>query len=139
MHRSLCRLLLVPALVVWAAGCSDSSTTPTTPTTPTLITDTYSETLTVNGAFTRTFLVVAAGDITATLTELSGDSTIVGLELGTSAEGVTCQHVLSNDSARKGTQLVGRASGGPAAFCARVYDTGHLTGPVDVTLQVVHP
>ncbi len=92
-----------------------------------------------NGAHTEFFLVLAAGDITATMTELSGDGTVVGLELGTSADGLTCQNVLSNDRARQGTVISGRSSGGPAAFCARVYDTGSLTDTVDYSLQVLHP
>ncbi len=139
MHRSLSCLLALSVCAASAVGCSSSnSSTPTTPTTA-MITDLYSGTIGPNGASTNFFLVVAAGDITTTITALAGDSTIVGLELGTSADGVVCQNVLSNDSARLNTQLVGRASGGPAAFCARVYDTGHLTEAVDFTLQVVHP
>jgi hypothetical protein len=138
MHRFSALLVLCLVASLAAACSSSSSTTPTTPTT-TFVTDEFSGTIGANGAYTGSFLVIGAGDITLTITALTGDSTVVGLELGTSADGVVCQNVLSNDSARLNTQIVGRASGGPAAFCARIYDTGHLTDPVDFTLQVVHP
>jgi hypothetical protein len=139
MHRRLTAWVVLSCFAVCATACSNSNSgTSTTPSAP-AVTDAFTGTIGPNGAQTSFFLVVAAGDITATLTALSGDSTIVGLELGTSADGVVCENVLSNDSARQGTVLLGHASGGPAAFCARVYDTGHLTDPVDYTLQVVHP
>jgi hypothetical protein len=141
MQRRLAGFLSCVALAVSASACSNSSSTgtPTNPSTPSLVTDAFTGTVNPHGADTKFFLVLTAGDMTATLTDLSGDGTIIGLELGTSADGITCQNVLSNDSARAGTVMIGRASGGPAAFCARVYDTGHLTDSVDYTLQVVHP
>lgn len=140
MHRRFGFFLVPLTLVVWTAACSDSSTsTPTTPSQAPTVTDTFAGTVNPNGAHTEFFLVLAAGDITATITDLSGENTVIGLELGTSADGINCQHVISNDSARAGTSMVGRASGGPAAFCARLYDTGHLTDTVDFTLRVVHP
>jgi hypothetical protein len=104
-----------------------------------MITDPFVGSVNPNGAQTNFFLVLAAGDITATITALSGDGTVIGLEMGTSADGINCQHVISNDSARQGSTMVGRASGGPAAFCARLYDTGSLTETVTYTLEVVHP
>jgi hypothetical protein len=60
-----------------AAGCnSDPTTTPTTPTTPTAVTETFSGTLTVNGAVTFPFVANQAGSANATIKALQPDAVV---------------------------------------------------------------
>ena len=141
-HRSLARCLMVVALhfVVTLAGCSnDSSLGIVTPPPIAGITDTFSDTLTVNAAKTFPFVVTGPGTLTALVQTLSPDaSQIIGIALGT-WNGTTCQLVLANDSAIEGSSVVGQASV-LGNFCVRVYDsTGNLPQPASYVLEVTHP
>jgi hypothetical protein len=139
-HRSFRRWLpaiLVSALAV-AAGCGDD--TPDTPTipTPVLVTETFSGTITPNGAATHTFVSQRAGTVTATLTTVTPDETLVlGLGLGT-WNGVVCQVTLANDQARKGSVITGTVSA-IGNLCVRVFDNGNFTEPTSYEVVVQHP
>ena len=132
-------LLLAAAL---AAGCdSDEPITPTDPgTTAPEISETFSETLTINGARTHTFVVGRAGTVTARIAgPTSEDSDVVGLSLGT-WNGVVCQIILANDNATLNTataSVTGTASTA-GNFCVRVYDVGRLTRSLDYSVTVTH-
>ena len=133
-------LLLFIIVILTAPACSDNNNTTTTPTptTPPPTTDTFSGTLSRNGAFTHQFVVVAAGSITATLTTVAPDSTTaIGFSLGT-WNGSACQIVLANDKAAQGASILGTASGA-GNYCARVYDVGNVVGTVSYEIQIVHP
>jgi len=127
------------ALALGTAACgSDTPTTPTTPTTPVTVTDTFAGTLTPNGAATYTFTTGLSGQVTATLTTLSPNSTlIVGLSLGT-WNGNACQTILSKDSATQLSFVIGQASQANT-FCVRIYDVGNLVDPATYEIQVNHP
>ena len=129
--------LLLAVLCLGAAACSNDST-PTTPTsTSTIITNTFSGTLTPNGAASHPFTTTGSGTVTATLTSLGADSPAqVGLSLGT--WNGSCQIVVANDKAAVGTVVTGAASG-VGQLCVRIYDVGNLVGPLTYDLQVVHP
>jgi hypothetical protein len=135
--RSLCLGTLL--LVALAAGaCEDTTPAPLpTPTPPPTTTDTFTGSLNVNGAFTFQFPVVAAGAMTATLTNISDSTKAISLALGT-WNGVTCQIVLANDTATLGAIVTGISSG-VGSFCARVSDVGMLTESVTFEITVVHP
>jgi hypothetical protein len=76
--------------------------------------------------------------VTATLTTLEPDSSlVVGLSLGT-WNGQVCQIVLANDSATQGTVITGAVSSF-GSLCVRIYDVGNLTGPINYEITVVHP
>lgn len=139
MQRAFLKSLLLAAAVA-AGGCDNDidNQTPTEPAPTT--TETFSGTINVNGAMTHVFTTAAAGTVTATLTELTPDSTaIVGFALGTwNASSMTCQQIIPNDNAPQGHILTGNASGA-GALCARVYDTGKLTAALNYTFSVVHP
>ena len=130
--------LVLPLL---AAGCGNNAQTPTTPTeTVTPVTDTFTGTLTRNGATSHPFPVVSAagGDVTASLKALSPDgAAVVGMSLGT-WNGTACQAVLSNDRATVASALLGRATSA-GTLCVRIYDVGTLTEPQDYEVEVVHP
>jgi len=126
------------AFAVGAAACGSSPTTPTTPTTPVTVTDTFTGPLTQNGAFSFNFTTAQSGQVTATLTTLSPDSTlVVGLALGTWS-GNACQIVLSKDSATQASFIVGQASQA-STFCVRIYDVGNVKDPITWEIQVNHP
>jgi hypothetical protein len=131
---------LAAGTVLGAAACTGSDTTvgPTTPTTAT-ITDSFSDTLSLNAAKTFPFVVQAAGSVTALVQSISPDATqIIGVALGT-WNGETCQLVLSNDAAVQGSTVIGQAST-PGNFCLRVYDaTGALPKNEAYVVTVTHP
>ena len=105
---------------------------------PTPITDTFSGTLTRNGAATYPFAVPLAGTVTAKLTSVTPDNTVfVGFALGT-WNGVSCQLVLTNDKALEGATVIGAASG-PGNLCVRVYDVGALVASASYQVDVTHP
>ena len=138
MRRPIIRAVLLLALLAGTSACGDDEGTPTdpTPTRPTT-TETFSGTLTVNGAATHPFTATGSGTMTLTLTTLSPDSAAtIGVSLGT-FNGTTCQIVLANDNATQGAVVTGNA-GAAGNFCARVYDVGRLGAPTDYTLTVVH-
>jgi hypothetical protein len=138
MSRLTGRRELVAALCVIAAACGGSSSTPTT-STPISITNTFSGTLTQNGAWSYSFAVAAAGTVTATLTALDSDSPPkVGLSLGT-WNGTACQIIIANDGALVGSQVTGSVSTS-GTLCVRVYDAlGDIAAPVTFQVTVAHP
>ena len=139
MRRTLCgTVLLMGALL--AAACDNELENITAPDEPApTVTETFTGTITVNGAVTHTFSAAAAGTVTATLTEVAPDATVpVGLGLGT-WNGANCQLVLTKDDAVKGNAIIGNVSG-TGALCARVSDpASRLTQALTYTLTVVHP
>ena len=142
MRRLLPGILLF-ALATSLAGCNDDNTTPTTPTTPTTtttptVTETFSGTLNMNGGASFAFTATAGGTITVTLATLSPDATLpIGLSLGTWT-GSACQIVIANDAAAQTAAVSGTVTAA-ASLCARVYDTGKVTTPVDFSVTIVHP
>lgn len=141
MRRSAGKMFVMLALVaLGAAGCDEESNgTPTTPTPGPTVTETFSGTLTKNGASTFSFKVAATGQVSATLRELSpAPATAVGLSLG-NWNGTTCQTVLANDNAIQGTFVTGNMSAA-GDLCVRIYDSkGDLEGTIAFKIEVVHP
>jgi hypothetical protein len=129
---------LVVVLALGAAACgNDTPTTPTT-TTPATVTDTFAGTLTANGAASFPFTTAASGVITATLSTLTPDTTlVVGLALGT-WNGNACQIVLTKDQATQFSYIQGQASQANT-FCVRIFDVGNVTATESYELQVNHP
>jgi hypothetical protein len=138
MSRFFTAASVLALVLATTAGCGDDTTptTPTEPTTPTA-TETFSGAVNRNGAVTHTFTVSRSGLLTATLTTLAPDSTlVVGISLGT-WNGTTCQIVLANDRATQGSVVTG--NGGSAGnFCVRIYDVGNVAETVEYTVTVVH-
>ena len=129
---------LAVVLALGAASCGDDNVVAPTPTVPVTVTDTFSGTLTPNGAISYPFVTASSGDVRVYISALTPDPTlIVGLSLGT-WNGVACQIVLSNDKATLASGVTGTASGS-GSLCARVYDVGNVTTPATYEIQVVHP
>jgi hypothetical protein len=127
------------AAVVVMTSCGDSET-PTTPTppAPVTITDTFSGTITRNGAATHSFLATTVGTVTATLTSISPDpEMIVGFGVGT-WNGSVCNVVLARDRAVQTTVIYGNVNAA-GELCVRIYDVGNVTDPTDYSVSVVHP
>jgi hypothetical protein len=137
MRRRAFRGLIAIAFLAFAgAACDDESGTPIDPSpTPVAINETFSGTLTVNGAVTFPFTSEAAGAITATLSAVT-DGAAVGMSIGTST-GTTCTTVLSDDNAGLGSVIFGAVQAA-GRLCARIYDVGKLAGPVTFTINVEH-
>lgn len=144
MRRLLPGILLL-ALAAGVAGCDDNNTDiPTTPTNPSpttpTVTETFTGTLTRNGASSTAFSATAGGTVTATLTTLEPDGTIpVGLSLG-AWTGSACQvSGISNDAAVQGTVVTGTVTSA-AALCVRIYDAAEkVSGTMNYTITVAHP
>ena len=138
------RLAALGAVLLAAAGCTDSSnsTTPTLPSTPTL-TETFTGTLTQNGSATFTFAVTAAGSVTATLVNLSpvdGSTNVVPIAVGLGTwNGALCNVTLSNDTSLPSSSIPAQAALA-GNFCVRVSDaTGQLSVAENYTVTVLHP
>jgi hypothetical protein len=133
------RVILAPALVLAAiaAGCSDDNTSTVTPTPPVQVSESFTGSVSVNGAFSHPFEVSRAGGVTAQITSLSPDDTVtVGLALGT-WNGSACQLIIANDAATLATAVNGTATA-PGTLCVRMSDTGQLMAPTDYELRVDH-
>jgi hypothetical protein len=139
MRPVISLLALLTLLAAGAACTSNDDLTPTTPTAPATQSETFTGTLTPNGARTEPFSVTTSGTVTATLTKVEPDATVaVGLSLGT-WDGAACSAVKSNDKATQGTAITLSASGA-GRVCVRVYDAGGtLTEPITYEVTVVHP
>jgi hypothetical protein len=137
MSRGL-RLLALLGMAAAAPACGGTlANLPTAPT-PTISTDTFSGTLTRNGAATYPFAALQSGNVTASLTSVGSDNTIpIGLGLGT-WNGSACQILLANDSATPGV-LVKAIVNAAGSLCVRVYDVGNVVGPLSYEVNVVHP
>jgi hypothetical protein len=137
MSRSttfLALLLLTP--LVAACGDDDPADLPSAPT-PVAITEQFLGDLNPNGGRTHPFVVLQAGQVSARLTGLSPDDTlIVGLSIGT-WNGQVCQVVLANDAAALNTTVVGAAQQ-TGQFCVRINDNGRLTASTDYQIDVTH-
>ena len=121
-----------------ASACGDDTPSTPTPTTPVTVTDTWAGALNRNGAASYSFSTAASGNVTATISSLQPDSTVVvGLSLGT-WNGTSCQVVLANDKATQSSYLIGTASAA-GSLCVRVYDVGNVVDPLTYEIQVNHP
>jgi hypothetical protein len=120
------------------AGCSSSNDQPDTPTqpTPVAITETFSETLNVNGAQTHRFDVQRAGTVTAQLKAVSQEGATMGISLGT-FNGSACAILLSKTDAVLNSAVTGTANS-TGTFCVWVNDVGKLTSSVAYTIDVTH-
>ena len=136
-RRVWSEVLVLALLVLTAAACDDDNGTPINPTPPPVSsTETFSGTLTVNGAQTFTF-VSNAGSVTATMTALAPDPlAVIGMAIGTSS-GTTCQIILANDNASINAMVNGAVTT-QGTLCVRIYDVGKITGSVTFSVAVEH-
>ena len=131
------------AIGILTASCGGSNT-PTTPTTPVLpSSEVFTGTLTPQGSSFYSFTVAATGNVSITfaglLAKVPGPAlnTVMGLGVGT-PDGTDCSVTNSVTSAPGLTaQLVNSLT--PATYCAKIYDLGQLTAPVEFTVRIVHP
>jgi hypothetical protein len=149
MRRSIGRtvrqvgLAALIALGSLAAGACDDNVSTNAPTTPTLptaptTTETFSGTLTINGAATHVFASTIAGTVTAQVTAVDPSaSQVFGLSLGT-WNGSSCQVVIANDAATLNAIATGQVTAA-TNLCARVYDVGKLSASLAYTITAVHP
>lgn len=136
MSNRLLQAAVIVTLAAAAAACSSEDPSTIVTPTPTETTDTFAGTLGVNGAVTFQF-VGNRGNVTATLSSVTPDSTIqVGISLGT-WNGITCSAVLSNDAALQGTSIFGTVNA-TGTLCVRIYDVGKVVDPLGFEIKVVH-
>ena len=134
---------LLVALLGAASACSDDGTTTTTSastTSPTgNITETFTGTLTLNGAATFPFTSLSSGAIAATLTAFTPDTTLkVGIWLGVFANGL-CSFGVANDDAVQGSTINAFAVQA-GNYCVRVYDSkGNIPQTETYQIDVTHP
>jgi hypothetical protein len=144
MHRFHVREVLLAVAVLAMGACSnDTLSSLTTPTTPLSFTDTFSGTLSKNGAFTHSFTTASLGAVTAAIVTLAPNtSQIVGMSLGVWT-GSACSTSpatggSSSDVATTGSSITLNATAA-GSLCVRLYDVGFISEPVLYTLQVQHP
>jgi hypothetical protein len=140
MYRFVPHALLIGALLSTTACGSDTASAPTSPTpaTPPTVTDTFSGSISRNGATTHTFLAQASGNVIVTLTTLGPESTTaIGLSLGT-WNGTACQIVIANTNAAQGAIVIGVASSA-GNLCVFIQDVGRIVDLASYELTIVHP
>jgi hypothetical protein len=130
----LCPLVIATTFI----GCSSGNNTPQVPTQPSLVTITqsFSGTLTVNGAQTHSFTVDRAGTVSAQVKSLSDQAATLGVSLGT-YNGSACTIIISKTDAVLNTAVAGTAQS-TGQFCVWVNDVGKLTSGLDYTIDVTH-
>jgi hypothetical protein len=125
------------ALAAPLVTCGGNTTT--TPTNPTIVTETFNGTLIAGGANQFPFTVTTSGNLAATLTSLTPQSTItVGFGIGQPSSG-SC---LLLTGAYSETDKVGQTISGTIAagsYCVLVYDIGNVQGSDDFVITVSHP
>ena len=138
--RAIILLSLALSAAVVAAGCDgEINNIPTTPD-PVFVTETFTGTLSVNGAQTHNVFTSATGMVTATVTSLGETAPEkVGFSMGTLSAVGTCTVVIHNDNAVVNTSLAGTVASLNGSLCVRVFDVGALTEPVEYTITVNHP
>ena len=131
---------LVLSVAIGAAGCEgEINNFPTTPD-PVTVTETFTGTLTVNGAQTHNVFSGATGLVTATITSLGETAPEkVGFSMGTLSSVGTCTVIVHNDNAVVTSALTGTVANLSGTLCVRIFDVGALTAPVDYTMTVSHP
>jgi hypothetical protein len=140
MNPSMSRGLRLLALLLMAgAAPSCGGTVAAALTTPTTTrTDSFSGTVTRNGAFTYPFAAAQAGTVTAAYASVGTDNSIaLGLALGT-WDGVACQILIVNDNATAGVVVTGTVSAA-GSLCVRVFDVGYVVDPISYEVRVAHP
>jgi anti-sigma-K factor RskA len=137
-YLAILRSIIVATAAFAAGACgSDNIFNPTPGPAPTSVTESFTATITVNGASVQPFTVSTIGTVTAKLSALSPDDTVtVGLSLGT-WNGAACALTITNDAAMLNTTVTGTAQT-VGQFCARVYDVGKLTAATDYTIDITH-
>jgi hypothetical protein len=135
--RYFATTLVVLLAATTVAGCGDDDPVdiPTQPT-PVAVTETFTGTLTVNGAQTHQFAVERAGTVSAQVKTLSDQAATLGVSLGT-YNGAACQIIISNTAAALNTAVTGTAQT-TGQFCVWLNDVGKLTGGVDYSIEVTH-
>lgn len=131
--------VLAGALAV-AAACGEDTPTAPTPIEPVIVTDTFSGTINRNGAATHSFSTASSGQVTATLTSLTPDDTlVVGLLLGVwNATTLTCNVSVARDQAVKATVIFATVNA-IGDLCVRIYDVGQIGTTTDYEITVTHP
>ena len=126
------------ALALFGAACDNGDLDVTIPT-PTLVTETFTGTVTLNGAVSHGFTAQSAGTTVAEITAIDPAGSFVGFQMGTWS-GVVCTAVLSNDAGTLSSILSAQTQSA-ASLCVRLHDpNGTLTDKtVTYTVKVVHP
>jgi hypothetical protein len=128
-HASVAAVLLALTLT----SCSDS--TPATPT-PTLTTDTFTGTLVPSQKVVHPYAVKAAGQVTTTVTALSG-AAYIGVGVGT-WDGTTCTVGAHAENVMTGGYFLTSVPSSQN-LCTLVYDVGSITTTATYTVTVIHP
>jgi hypothetical protein len=134
MNRPVAHAYVAAALLALALT-SCSSDTPATPS-PVLTTDTFTGTLAPGQRLVHPYVVKAAGQVTTTLTALSGAS-YTGVGVGT-WDGTTCTVGAHAENVGAGGYFLTSVPS-PQNLCTLIYDVGNITATATYTLTVSHP
>lgn len=132
--------LSVAAIVVTLLAVSACRESPpvTAPSPPSPITDTFSSTLALHGASSRTFGVAAGGTVHITLTSVGPPSVPIGLGLGVPSGASACALAVSLTTEGAGSPQISEAVD-PGEYCVQVYDVGHVADSIHFSLTIERP
>lgn len=135
MTRPL-RLVILGALLHVSTGCSEPVETPTSATTA-ATTFTLSNTITVNGTASRSFVTTASGAIELTLSSVVPEVPL-GVGVGIPrADGGGCQLTRSAETVGGSGPHV-TVDAVPGAYCVKVFDLGSISERVTFSAVVTH-
>lgn len=136
----------IAVLAIAASACSDNTLSQLAAASNPVAnpsTETFTGTLSQNGAFTHIFTISTLGSVTVTIVGLAPNtSQIVGLTLGV-WNGTSCSTSPQTggsavDTATTGSSITLNATAA-GNLCARLYDVGFVTTPVLYTMTITHP
>jgi hypothetical protein len=139
MPRLVPRFAAAVAALAAATGCSSSPTTSTAPTQPAVqLTETFSQTLSPNGAVIFPFNATAAGAVNASLSTVSPDSGLtLAIDLGTWS-GTSCTTVVTTNPATQGA-VVSATATAAGSLCVQVRDAhGQIASSEAIIVTVTH-
>ena len=137
MRLTAARIALVLAFALIMMGCGDDDpvTLPTPPVQPT-VTETFTGTLTINGAITHSFVTGSFGTVTSTLTVVTPDTTVLGMALGT-WNGISCQLIIAADRKASRLSAVGVMKSAGLSCAGALCTPIKLTKSVDAATSMV--
>ena len=141
MYRSTVVFLsraAVLALALVGSACDNGPGTPTIPT-PVLVTETFTGTVTLNGAINHAFSVSGPGPTTAEITAIDPAGSFLGFQMGTWS-GAVCTAVFSNEAGTLASVLNGTTQSA-ASLCVQMHDPNGILvdKTVTYTVTVKHP
>ena len=136
VHRMTMRIAAICCLAFLAAACEDAAIT--SPSETSIDVNSFSSIVNPGGAASREFTLTSGGTVAVTLTTTGPSGVTLGLGIGIPRSGGLCALSAGVEATAGGTAQIAMPAEA-ATYCAKVYDTGTLTGPTTFTIVISRP